>query len=120
THIRDGAGSAAAGTLHARAARTDRREVIPNAATAAHGFGRLSQRGVDAGLAAFRFGDGVAHGLHEAVDERALEVGSCSTVDAACRNEAVLHRPEKFLGVLLTLFGFLDLGQRVRDSGADL
>jgi len=53
-----------------RAVRTNRREVVTHATAAAHGFRGFHQRDIDAGLAVDHFGYGIAHRLHEAVDQR--------------------------------------------------
>ena len=72
--------------------RADAREVVAHAAAAAHGLGGLGQRGVDAGVAVVDLGDGVAHRLHEAVDQRGRQLGAGGRVDAPGRHEAALLR----------------------------
>jgi hypothetical protein len=49
-HVGDRAGSARLRALDLRALRPDRREVVADAAAAAHGFGGFGERAVDAGL----------------------------------------------------------------------
>jgi len=115
-HVRHRAGGARLGTLDAGALRTDGREVIADAATATHGFGGLGQRGVDARLAIGVLDDGVADRLHEAVDQRRLQVGTGGGVDAAGRDETVFLGPQE-LGFPVGAVGFLlDLGQRVGNA----
>ncbi len=98
--------------------RADRGEVVADAAAAAHGLGGLRQGGVDAGTAVDDFGDGVADRLHEAVDQRRLQVGAGGGIDAAGRHEAVLLRlEEEFLPMTSFVFR-LDGGQRARHAGA--
>ena len=70
--------------LDGRATRTDAREVVADAAAAAHGFGRFAQRFVNAGVAVFVHAlDAVAHRLHKAVDERGLDGGAGGAHDAS-------------------------------------
>ena len=106
-HVGDGAGSARLGALDVGADRTDRGEVIADAAAAAHGFGGLQERGVDAGAAVDDFRDRIAYRLHEAVDQRGAQIGAGGRVDAAGGNEAVFLGFEEAgfpLGALV--FGF--------------
>src|SRR5690606_3327340 len=91
------AGCAAAGTLDARALGPDGRKVVAYAAAAAHGLGSLRQRGVYAWLAVLFLGDRISYRLHEAVDQRAVQLGTGCAVDAAGGDEAMLHGPEKFV-----------------------
>jgi len=94
-HVGDGAGGAGLGALHLGAARADGGEVVADAAAAAHGFGRLGQRRVDAGTAIGGLDDGVAHGLHKAVDQGRRKVGAGGGVDPPGRHEAVFLGPEQ-------------------------
>jgi hypothetical protein len=94
-HVGNRAGGARLGALDVGALRPDAGKVIADTAAAAHGFGGLGQRGVDAGLAVGGFDDGVADRLHEAVDQRRLEVGTGGGVDAAGRDETVFLRPQE-------------------------
>ena len=57
---------------HQRALGPDRREVVADAAAAAHGLRGLHQRDVDAGLAVDGLGHRIADRLHEAIDQRRL------------------------------------------------
>ncbi len=91
-HVGDRAAGARVRALHLGALGPDGGEVIADAAAAAHGLGGFLQRGVDAGLAVDHFGDRIAHRLHEAVDERRLQVDAGGGVDAAGGDEAVLLR----------------------------
>ena len=78
------------GGVHARALGPDRGEVVADAAAAAHGFGRLQQRHVDAGQALFVDAlDRVADRLHEAVDQRGRDAGAGRAHDAAGAERAV-------------------------------
>ncbi len=98
--------------------RTDRGEVVADAAAAAHGLGRLRQGGVDAGTVVDDLGDGIAHRLHEAVDQRGLQVGAGGGIDAAGRHEAVLLRFEEELFPMGAFVFGLDLGQGTCHAGA--
>ena len=117
-HVADRAGGAAARGAHPGALRADAREVVAHAAAAAHRLGGLGERGIDAGDAVLRLRDGVAHGLHEAVDERGGELGAGGGVDAAGRHEAALQRVEEARGPGLALLGRLHLRERQRDTRA--
>ncbi len=117
-HVGNRAGSARLGALDVGALRPDAGKVIADAAAATHGFGGLGQRGVDAGLAVGGLDDGVADRLHEAVDQRGLQVGTGGGIDAAGRDEAVFLCPQELgfpMGAVLFLF---DLGQRIGDTAA--
>ena len=94
-HVRHRAARAAVGALHVRAPGADGREVVADATAPAHGFGGLHQGDVDARAAVDGFGDRVAHGLHEAVDQRGPEVGARGGVDASARDEAAVERLEE-------------------------
>ncbi len=75
--------------LHLGTARADARKVVAHAAAAPHGFRGFAQRFVDAGVSALVHAlDAVAHGLHEAVDERGLDVGARRAHDAPCPDRA--------------------------------
>src|SRR6185437_5135620 len=88
-HVRDRSARAAVGAANVRSTRTNTREVVADAAAAAHRLRRLLQRDVDADAAGVA-GNAVADRLHEAVDERRLEVGARCGIDAAAEDEAVL------------------------------
>jgi len=91
-HVGNGARRVRGGALDPRAPGPDAREVIADAATPAHCLGRFAQRDVDAGLAVrIGFGDGIADRLHEAVDQRGLNVGAGCRHDAAGRDESALQ-----------------------------
>ena len=95
--------------LHESAARTDQGEVITDAATAAHGFGGFHQCDVDAGLAVDHVRDRIADRLHEAIDQRCLQIGAGGRIDAPARNEAATQRMKELgFPVRLVLF---DCGQ---------
>jgi hypothetical protein len=100
--------------------RPDAGEVVSHAAAAAHGFGRLGERGVDARVALLRLGDGVAHRLHEAVDQRGAERGARRRIDAPGRHEAALLGIEEALLPLGPLRWRLDRRQRPRHAAAHL
>ncbi|KND54992.1 hypothetical protein BPUN_3282 [Candidatus Paraburkholderia kirkii] len=70
--------------MHARAARTDRGEVVADAAAAAaHRLGRLQQRDIDARQAvAVDALNRIAHRLHEAIDERRVDARARRAHDA--------------------------------------
>ena len=91
-----------AGTL-----RTNRREVITDAATATHGFSRLCQGGVDSRTTIDGFYDRVTDWLHKAVDQCGLQVGTGCRVDTSGRDEAVFLGPKELafpLGAVLLVF----------------
>src|SRR5262249_3896958 len=98
--------------------RPDGGEVVAHAAAAAHGLRRFQQRRVDPRAAVHHLGDRVAHRLHEAVDERRLELHAGGRIDAAGGDEAVyLRLQEAALPVRAALFG-LDLRERARHAPA--
>ncbi len=118
THVRHRAGSARLGTLDVGPLRADARKVIADTAAAAHGFGGLGECRVDAGLAVDGFDDRIAHWLHEAVDQRGMQIGAGGGVDAAGRDETAFLGPQEArfpLGAILFRF---DLGKRVGDPAA--
>ena len=119
-HVRHRTARARGGAAHQRALGADRGEVVAHAAAAAHGLGGLGERGVDAGLAVDHLGDGVAHRLHEAVDEGGGERGAGRGVDAARGNEAALLRLEEARFPLRSPGLGLGGGQRARHAGAHL
>ena len=108
-----GAGSHGGRALHLGTTGADAREVIAHTTAAAHGFGRFAQRFVDAGEAfVVHTLDAIAHGLHEAVDQRGLDVGARGTHDAAGADAAgtqVLQETGFLRGALVFV---LDRGQR--------
>jgi hypothetical protein len=115
-HVRHRAGGAGLRARNPGPARADAREVVAHAAAAAHGLGRFGERRVDAGVAFVVAGDGVAHGLHEAVDERGSELGACGGVDAPGGHEAGFERlQEARFPWRPRLIGFR-LGQGARDA----
>ena len=116
-HVGQGSAGAAVRAFDVGALRTDVREIVADAATAAHGFGGLVQRHIDAD-AVLVAGDAVAHGLDEAVQEGGLEVRTRSGVDPPTENEAVLLGLQERLLPLRALRGRLDRGQRARDAAA--
>ena len=118
THVRHRAARPRVGALDVRTDRADRREVITDTTTAAHRFRRFGERGVNAGAAVGGFGDRIAHRLHEAIDQRGSEIGAGGRVDAACRDEAVLLRPEKLLFPMFALTLDFDGGQCASDAAA--
>ncbi len=92
-HVADRARRRALRAAYPRAARPDEREVVADAAAAAHGFRRLVQCDEDAGHAVDVAGNRVRHRLDEAVDQRGLDLGAGRGVDTAAGNEAVGQRP---------------------------
>jgi len=91
-HVGYRAARGALGAAHPGAVRPDRRKVVAHAAAPAHRLRRLHQGKVDAGLAVHRLGNRVAHRLHEAVDERRLQLRARRGVDAPAGDETVLER----------------------------
>src|SRR3954469_13014306 len=105
--------------LHLGALGADGGEVVADAAAAPHRLGGLRKRGVDAGAAVDDLRDRVAHRLHEAVDQRRLELDASARVDPARRDEAIVLRlQEAPLPVGTTLVG-LDLGEGARYPAAN-
>ena len=102
---------------HFGAARADAREVVAHAAAAPHGLGGFAQRFVDAGeafvVAAL---DAVAHRLHEAVDQRGVQLGAGGAHDAAGADGARVQVLEEALLPLGAAVLRLDAGQRLRDA----
>jgi hypothetical protein len=117
-HVADRPRSAAARAAHPRTLGPDAREVVAHAAAAAHGLCRFGQRGVDAGVAVLHLRDGIAHRLHEAVDERGRQVGAGGRGDAPCGHEAALLRLEEARFPLRALVGRLHRCQRTRHAQA--
>src|SRR6185295_15527685 len=119
-HVGQRAARARARALDLGAFRPDGGEVVAHAAAAAHGLGGFEQGGVDAGTAIDHFGDRVADRLHEAIDERGLQVDAGRRGDAPGGNEAVVLRLEEAsLPVGAALLG-LDLGEGARHAAAHL
>ena len=110
THVGNRAGGAGVRAFDERALRPDAGEVITDTATAAHGFGGFGQGGVDARLAIGGFDDGVADRLHEAVDQRGVEVGTGGGVDAASRDETVFLGPQEAIFPMSPILFLFDLG----------
>ena len=119
-HVGHRAGGIRLGAAHHRALRADRREVVADPAAAAHGLGGLGQGGVDAAAAVDGFGDRVAHGLHEAVDQGGGEVGAGGGVDAAGGNEAALLGFEELGFPEQALVFRLDGGEGAGHAQADV
>ena len=117
-HVGNRTGSARLRALDVGALRPDGRKVIADAAATTHGFGGLGQRRVDAGFAVGGLDDGVADRLHETVDQRRLEIGTGSGVDAAGRDETVFLGPQELRLPVGTILFLLDLGQRIGDAAA--
>ncbi len=109
------------GGAHLGAAGADAREVVAHAAAAAHGFGGFAQGFVDAGVAAVVHAlDAIAHGLHEAVDQRGLQVGAGRAHDAPRAYGAGLQvGQEQGLAFGAARFG-LDRGQGAGHAGVEL
>jgi hypothetical protein len=105
-------------SLDVGALRTNAGEVIADTATATHGFSSLRQCGVNARLAINGFDDGVANRLHKAVDQRRLQIGTGSRVDAAGGNKAVFLRPKEFCFPVGAILFLLDLGQCIGNTFA--
>jgi len=117
-HVGDRAGGARLRALDDRAHRSDRREVVADAAAAAHRFGGLGERAVYARLAVDDLDDGIADRLHEAVDQGRRERRAGRRVDAAGGNEAVFLRPQEARFPLAALLLFLVGGERAGDAPA--
>ena len=117
-HVADRARGAARGAGHRRALRPDAAEVVAHPATAAHRFGGLRQRGIDAGVAVVVLRDAVAHRLHEAVDQGGAELGAGGRGDAPGGHEAALLRVEEPRLPVCAALGRLDAGQGASDPPA--
>ena len=101
--------------FYLRALGADARKVVTHPAAAAHGFCCFAQRFVNAGVAFFIYAlNGIAHGLHKAVDERGLNIGARRTHDAACANGAGAQIVQELLLPLGAQFGLFRPGQRPR------
>ena len=103
-----------------RSLGADRGKIVADAAAAAHGFRRLLQGGVDAGLVVDDLGDRVAHRLHETVDQGCLHLNAGGRHDAAGGDEAGLHRLHKALFPMRTLVFRFDRSERMRDARTSL
>ena len=99
-----------------RAGGTDGGEIVADTAAAPHGLGGLLQGIVDAGLAVADAGNGVAHRLHETIDEGGLNLQPGGGVDAAGGDETMFLRQKESFLPLRALFRFLGLGQTARDA----
>ena len=100
------------GAAHQRAARAQGRKVIAHPTPAPQGFGRLTQRLVDAGVAGFVVPeDAVAHRLHEAVDQRGVQAGACPRQDAPGHQPPLLQRLFEAAGPLFAHGGVFGLRQ---------
>jgi hypothetical protein len=119
-HVRHRAARARLRAAHVGALRTDRREVVADAAAAPHGLGGLRERRVDPGAAVGHLGDRIADGLDEAVDERGREIGAGGGADPAGGHEALLLRLEELrLPAGALVFGFGG-GEGAGDPAMDL
>ena len=118
-HINEGAGAGCigVGAPHQCAAWAQIGKVIAHAAAAPHGFGRLRQRGVNAGVAlGIKAVGGIGYGLHKAVDQRGLGIQPCSSHDAPRTNGAALQIVQKLLLPVRLQLGLFHSGQRLRDA----
>src|SRR4051812_27742132 len=119
-HVGNGSACPRARAFHLGTLGADGREIVADAAAATHGLGGLEQRGVNAGPAVDHLGNRIAHRLHEAVDERRLQLHARGGVDAAGRNEAVVLRlQEAALPMGAPLFAF-GLGEGACHAAAHL
>jgi hypothetical protein len=114
-HVGDRSRGARLRALDQRADRPDRREIVADAAAAAHGFGGFGEGAVDAGFAVDDFDHRVADRLHEAVDQRRRERRAGGRVDAPGGDEAVFLRPQKARLPLRALLFLLVGGERPGD-----
>ena len=118
-HVRDRPARARVRAVHIRALGTDRREVVTDAAAAAHCLSSFGESGIDPGLAIDDFGDRIADGLDETIDQRCGERRSGRRVDAARRNETALLRLEELRFPVHALRFGLRGSQRARHAGTD-
>jgi hypothetical protein len=119
-HVRHRSARARHRAVHERALRPDRREVVADAAAAAHRFRRLGERGVDAGPAVDDLGDRVADRLHEAVDQGRGERRAGRGVDASGGDEAALLRVVELRFPLRALVFGLGHRERACDAATDV
>ena len=119
-HVAHRPGRARACAADPGAARADAREVVADAAALAHGLGGLRERDVDAGIAIVLMRNGVADGLHEAVDQSGREVRARGRLDAAGGQEAALQRTEKPRFPVRAFLGLLGQRQGPRDAPVDV
>ena len=107
--------------LHFRAVGTDAGEVVAYATATAHGFGRLAQRLVDAGVAVVVEAlDAVTHRLDETVDEGGLDVGTGGTHDAAGTDGPRMQVAQELRLPFGTDVLLLDRGQRTGHTGVQV
>jgi len=82
---------------------------------------RFAQRFVDAGVAlGVHTLDRVAHGLHEAIDQRGLDVGARRAHDAARADGALVQVIQELLFPLGPGFGFFHRGQGTRHAAVQV
>src|SRR5207253_9334313 len=108
------------GTPHLGALRPDGREIVADAAAAAHRLGRLLERGIDARLAVDDLRDRVADRLHEAVDQRRLELDAGGGIDAPGGDKAFLLRLQEAALPMGAPVLRLGLRQRARHAAANV
>ena len=68
-HVGNRAGGARLGAFDMGTERADGGKIVANAAAATHGLGRLQQGGINTGTTVNDFRNGIAHRLHEAVNQ---------------------------------------------------
>ena len=102
------------------AARADAGKVITHATATPHGFGRLGQRGIDAGMAVLDVGDRVAYGLHKTVDQGGRQISASGGLNSSSRQKPVLQGLQKFGFPFLLLLWRLYLSQSTRNALIDL
>ncbi len=115
-HIRNRAAGGGMRAAHERALGPDRRKIVADAAAAPHRLGRFHQRHVDAGPPVHLLRHRVADRLHEAIDQRCLQIGAGGGIHAPSRNESACERFEKLLFPMRGVF--LHRSQRARDAAA--
>ena len=95
----------------------DAAKVVTHTAAPTHGFGRLAQCLVNTRVAfAIHALNGIAHRLHEAVDEGSLNVGAACAHDAPRANGPCAQIGKKFLLPLGSQLGLFGAGQRAGNA----
>src|SRR6185312_14990845 len=118
-HVGQRPAGAAVRALDVGALRSDAREVVADTAPSSHRLRGLVQRRVDAHLAVVA-GNGIADWLHEAVDQRGLEIRAGRGVDAPAEDQAIHLRLEKRRLPTSACLGAFDLGECTGDAPSNV
>ena len=95
------------------ALRPDLGKIVANSSSASHRLRSLGQGLVDRRQSILILGHRISHRLHKAIDQRRLDVRPAGRIDAARRDESMLHRPNKFLPPPHSQLRLLDHGHAI-------